>query len=84
MALQIKCVVSIRLDLNVTVDNLRQFLRRRSNVKIVLKDCLEEFDEYAKKFMETMERTSKYSTEMNAFMNDVERKATLLEPPQVR
>lgn len=61
------------------MNSLRQFLRRNSNVKIVLNDCLDEYDAYAKLFMEMIEHTSAHSTEMNAFIADLEQKVTLLE-----
>lgn len=48
-------------------------------MKVALKDCLDEYDEYAKEFMEIIEHTSTHSTEMNDFINDIEQKATLLE-----
>lgn len=69
----------IPTDLNVTVDSLRQFLRRNSNIKITLKDCLDEYDAYAKEFMEIIEHTSTHSTEMNAFLIDIEQKASRLD-----
>lgn len=61
------------------MDSLRQFLRRNSNLKIVLKDCLDEYDAYAKEFMEIIQLASRHSTETNAFLKDIEQKATLLE-----
>lgn len=61
------------------MDSLAQFLRRNSNAKIVLKDCLDEYDAYAREFMEILEHTSKHSTEMNAFMNNLELKTKQLE-----
>lgn len=71
------------VDLNITVDNLQQFVRRQSNVKITLNDCLEQFDEYAMKFIETITRTSVHSDETAAIMNDAQLKATKLPTANV-
>lgn len=71
-------IFRFKIDLNVTVNSLRQFLRRNSNVKMVLNDCLDEYDAYAKLFMEMIEHTSAHSTEMNAFIADLEQRVTRL------
>lgn len=38
-------------ELNVTVENLRQFVRRHSNVYMALNGCLQRFDELATEFV---------------------------------
>lgn len=42
------------VDGNVTVEHLRQFVRRESNVKISLSHCLKQFDIYAAKFVKAL------------------------------
>lgn len=46
------------IDTNITSENLQQFLRRKSNVKIILPECLKQFDEYAAEFVKMIQLTS--------------------------
>lgn len=71
------------LDLNVTTANLRQFVRRRSNLKIIVDDCLEQFDNYATKFMATIAQSSPDSDEASAIINDAQHEITKLETEHV-
>ncbi|XP_055315696.1 protein windbeutel [Sitodiplosis mosellana] len=71
-------------DANITTENLQQFLRRKSNVKIILPECLKQFDEYAAKFVKTVQLTSTtLSTSTpkgaEAIVNEASREATKLE-----
>lgn len=71
-------------DQNITKENLRQFIRRQSDVNILLPDCLLQFDEYAKEFVDAMQLTTAIDT-LNAetILNDASNEATKLETVHV-
>lgn len=71
------------LDHNVTVENIRQFVRRHSNLKIVVDDCLEQFDKLALKFMETLHRSSSQSNEVKLVVNETQLEAEKLQNEKV-
>lgn len=67
-------------DENVTVDNLRRFVRRQSNIKIVLSDCLKQYDDYAVKFVKALKQfKTRDAEQVQAIVNDASNKATKLE-----
>lgn len=75
---------SFLIDENVTIDNLRQFVRRQSNVKLVLSDCLKQYDIYAAKFVKAMNHFKTSDAEqVQAIVNDAFNKATKLETEHV-
>lgn len=45
--------IPIVIDSDITTDNLRQFVRRHSNVYLALKGCLQQFDGLAADFVKT-------------------------------
>lgn len=67
---------------NITSENLQQFLRRKSNVKIILPECLKQFDEYAAKFVKTMQLTSTPKA-VEAIINEASNEAIKLETKHV-
>lgn len=67
----------------MTVENLRQFIRRQSDVKIVLPDCLKPYDLYAAKFVKALQIDSSAGDEIRAIVNDAQNEATKLETEQV-
>lgn len=75
-------------DTNITSGNLQQFLRRKSNVKIILPECLKQFDEYAAKFVKILQLTSTaISTStpkaVEAIINEASNEAIKLETKHV-
>ncbi|XP_031627556.1 protein windbeutel [Contarinia nasturtii] len=63
-------------DQNITVENLRQFIRRMSDVKIVLPECLKQFDDYAKQFVDVIQFKS---IEAEEIVNEATNEAAKLE-----
>lgn len=53
-------------DFNVTVENLRQFVRRHSNVYMALKGCLQVFDELATEFVRAVQGAESTQSEQLA------------------
>lgn len=72
--------VSFYLDDNLTVANLRQFVRRQSAVKITLPDCLHQFDEYAAKFVKALTSSAE---EGDSIVNDARNEALNLDNEHV-
>lgn len=70
-------------DENVTIENLRQFVRRHSDIKIALSDCLPQFDAYAAEFVKALQLTSIESKQLQAIVRDAHNQSTKLETEQV-
>lgn len=66
-------------DQNVTLQNLRQFVRRNSNFKIDLDDCLKEFDENAAEFMRSVQHSSGPTNEAETIVKRARNEATKLD-----
>lgn len=73
-------MLSANSDENVTVENLRRFVRRQSTVKIVLSDCLKQYDDYAAKFVKALKQFQTSDAEhAQAIVSDASNTATKLE-----
>lgn len=70
-------------DLNITVKNLRQFVRRHSNVKIILNGCLQQFDDVASSFMNVALRSSLQSKEVKPLLSEADEQMLKLDNEEV-
>lgn len=72
-------------DMPVTVDNLKSFIRRNTNLYIGLSGCIEEFDQIAATFMEKFNRNEDLDklieTASNLITEDDEVRIRLLDSP---
>lgn len=77
-------IKSLHIDENVTIENLRQFIRRQSNVKIVLSDCLKQYDMFAAKFVKAMnDFKTPEAKQVQTIVYDAVNTATKLETERV-
>lgn len=67
----------------MTVENLRQFVRRQSDVKITLPDCLKQYDVYAAKFVKALHLTASNGDNVQTILIDAENGTTKLETEHV-
>lgn len=68
----------------MTIENLRQFIRRQSDVKIALPDCLQQFDAYAANFMKAFQLSeAQPAAAVEAIVTDARNEATNLDTEHV-
>lgn len=73
-----------QIDQNVTIENLRQFVRRESSVKIPLSDCSKQYDIYAAKFVKAMKQyKTPEAQQVQAIVHDAFDNMTKLETENV-
>lgn len=71
-------------DQHITTENIRQFVRRQSNVKIMLSDCSKQYDIYAAKFVKAIKNYKTPEAEqVQAIVHDAFDNMTKLETENV-
>lgn len=68
----------------MTVENLRQFVRRHSIVYMALNGCLQRFDELANEFVRVVQSESTQSERLAKLLRDAENELYKLEDEKVR
>lgn len=70
-------------DLEITIENLRQFVRQHSSVYMVLKGCLQQFDDVAGKLVAAIAKSGAESPDINVILNEAENLNELLDDDKV-
>lgn len=72
------CVCVCGFGLDLSLEQLRVFVREHSSVYMVLKGCLEQYDKLALRFVDTLATTSAQSPETLAILTEAEEQLALL------
>lgn len=70
-------------DLDISIENLRQFVRQHSNVYMVLNGCLQQFDDVAAKFIAVVAKAGADSDAVTRILNEAEKLGEQLENEKV-